>query len=240
MKKVAIILMLNFMCIYVSWGQCDDVQMYDIYTPIGSSVATWITCEASTVNRAANDDYYRFVYPSAEQIIVYDNLSSTKKFNCHGYAWLRVEQGIDRWIGYYHGNTDPDIYMTDGSYTQVPSEAFPGKVFWPKASDHSAITTEQPGWFISKWGATILCRHRWDDQPYGTANLKYYVKNCITINFIDQIVTANTTVTSCGDINVQNVKVQNGAKLILDAAGEVTIISDFEVDLGSEFEIVYH
>ena len=32
------------------------------------------------------------------------------------------------------------------------------------------------------------------------------------------------------------VKVKNGAKLILDAAGEV-IISDLEVDLGSEFEI---
>ena len=61
---------------------------------------------------------------------------------------------------------------------------------------------------------------------------------CPTIvNFINKIVTTNTTVKSCGDINVQNVKVQNGAKLILDAAGEVNIISDFDVDLGSEFEI---
>ena len=59
---------------------------------------------------------------------------------------------------------------------------------------------------------------------------------CIT-NFRDKIVTTNTTVTSCGDINIQYVKVQNGAKLTLDAAGEVNIISDFEVDLGSEFEI---
>jgi secreted trypsin-like serine protease len=53
------------------------------------------------------------------------------------------------------------------------------------------------------------------------------------------IVTTNTTITSCGDINIQYVKVQNGAKLILDAAGEVNIISDFEVELGSEFEIIY-
>ena len=58
-----------------------------------------------------------------------------------------------------------------------------------------------------------------------------------TVNLFNQIVTTNTTITSCGDINVQNVKVQNGAKLILDAAGEVNIISDFEVDLGSELEI---
>jgi subtilisin family serine protease len=59
----------------------------------------------------------------------------------------------------------------------------------------------------------------------------------IPVNFANQIVTTNTTVASCGDINVQNVTVKNGAKLTLDAAGEVNIISDFEVELGSEFEI---
>jgi len=59
----------------------------------------------------------------------------------------------------------------------------------------------------------------------------------IVVNFTNQIVTTNTTVTSAGDINIQNIKVKNGAKLILDAACNVNIISDFEVDLGSEFEI---
>ena len=64
------------------------------------------------------------------------------------------------------------------------------------------------------------------------------------VNFIGTVttpitVTSDTTIVSCGDINVQYVKVQNGAKLILDAAGEVNIISDFDVDLGSEFEIKY-
>jgi len=58
-----------------------------------------------------------------------------------------------------------------------------------------------------------------------------------TVNFFNQTVTTNTTVTSCGDINLQNVTVTNGAKLILDAVGEVNIISNFEVALGSEFEI---
>jgi len=68
--------------------------------------------------------------------------------------------------------------------------------------------------------------------------------NCTAVNFTGTvttpiIVTTPSIVTSCGDINVQYVKVQNGAKLTLDAAGEVNIISDFEVDLGSEFEIIY-
>jgi len=59
-------------------------------------------------------------------------------------------------------------------------------------------------------------------------------------NFFNQTVATNTTITNkCGDINVQNVKVQNGAKLTLDASGKVNIISDFKVDLGSSFEIKY-
>ena len=74
------------------------------------------------------------------------------------------------------------------------------------------------------------------------------------------IVSADTTVTNiCGDINVQYVTVTNGAtltmkaarnidiqdmvvinnsSLILEAGNEVTIIKDFEVELGSEFEII--
>jgi hypothetical protein len=51
------------------------------------------------------------------------------------------------------------------------------------------------------------------------------------------IITSDTTIVSCGDINIQYVKVQNGAKLILDAAGEVNIISDFEIEEVSELEI---
>ena len=58
------------------------------------------------------------------------------------------------------------------------------------------------------------------------------------VNFTNQIVTTDATVISCGDINVQNVTVTNGAKLTFDAAGEVNIISGFEVELGSEFEII--
>jgi subtilisin family serine protease len=59
-----------------------------------------------------------------------------------------------------------------------------------------------------------------------------------TVNFTNQTVTTNTTVTSDCNIYVQDVTVTNGAKLTLDAAGEVTIGSHFEVELGSEFEII--
>ena len=83
----------------------------------------------------------------------------------------------------------------------------------------------------------------WLDPNNTNATTLDGIVACPTIvNFIGTvnnpvIVTANTTIVSCGDINVQNVKVQNGAKLTFDAAGEVNIISDFEVELGSGFEI---
>jgi hypothetical protein len=57
------------------------------------------------------------------------------------------------------------------------------------------------------------------------------------VNFTNQTVTTNTTVTSCGDINVQNVTVTNNAKLTLEAADETIISSGFEVQLGSQLEI---
>jgi len=79
--------------------------------------------------------------------------------------------------------------------------------------------------------------------PYPTvSNSQTFKNNCGDINMQNVVVTGNNvvlTLEAAGNINVQNVKVQNGAKLILDAAGEVNIINDFDVDLGSEFEIKY-
>jgi hypothetical protein len=60
---------------------------------------------------------------------------------------------------------------------------------------------------------------------------------CSTVNFANQTVNTNTTVTSCNDINIQNITVINDAKLTLNAAGKTVIESDFEVQLGSELEI---
>ncbi|MDR2927172.1 MAG: S8 family serine peptidase [Cytophagaceae bacterium] len=58
------------------------------------------------------------------------------------------------------------------------------------------------------------------------------------VNFTNQTVTTNTTVKSCGDINIENVTVKNGAKLTLDAPGEVNIGNNFEVEEDGEFEII--
>ncbi|AEW20616.1 hypothetical protein BFO_1174 [Tannerella forsythia 92A2] len=135
-------------------------------------------CESSIEKRKSLDQYYAQRYPNAVQIKTYDLCSSTRKFNCHGYAWLRVEQNIDRWIGtgWSDDVVDPEkIYISDSSYTEVSQETYPGKVFWA-SGDHTAITTEQQGIFISKWNEWPLMKHAWNYSPFGSNNLKYYQK----------------------------------------------------------------
>ena len=143
MKKIFYLFILHIVISFSIKGQC-DIRMNDIYTPNGSPVVTFLMCESSIEKRKSLDQYYAQRYPNAVQIKTYDLCSSTRKFNCHGYAWLRVEQNIDRWIGtgWSDDVVDPEkIYISDSSYTEASQETYPGKVFWA-SGDHTAITTE--------------------------------------------------------------------------------------------------
>ena len=175
--------------------------MYDIYTPMCKEVVTFLMCESSTSTRSYWDTYFKSNYPKATQIKTYDGYSSTRRFNCHGYAWLRVEQGIDRWIGTGWSNDiykPEQIYMTDGSYIFISQETYPGKVSWA-SGDHTAVTTAVQGTLISKWNEFPLMQHAWNYSPYGTSNLKYYVK-CLT-SYSNKTVTTNTTIYGCCTLN---------------------------------------
>lgn len=180
-KSIFFILILFF---NVQYSISQDTQS-NVYTPKGSTVAAWIMQEQTSDWRNYYDQYYSNAYPQNTMIIVYDNKSSTRRFNCHGYAWYMTESGLlfnnPRWIG-YSLPTEEDIYMSDGSYVQVASEMYPGKVSWGSA-DHSAVTTSNPGIYISKWNEYPLFQHAWNNTPYGTSNLKYYVSTAISGTF---------------------------------------------------------
>jgi len=156
-----------------------DTLKCDIRTPNGSPVMTWAMLESSLETRQRLDNDFAELFPYAVQIITYDGRSSTRRFNCHGHTWLRVYGGANRWIGYDWTDMGryPDIFMTDGSYIQVATETYPGKVFWGRPGDHSAITTSQRGIFISKWNEGPLMKHAWNDSPFGTDNLMFFVRN---------------------------------------------------------------
>lgn len=172
LKKSLLVLML---LLSITVAEAQLIQS-DVCTPNGSTVQAYITPENTQTMREYWDDYYSIHYPNATQIKTYNNLSSTRRFNCHGYAWHRVYGGSDRWIGVGPPlDDDPEYeYWEDGSYVESPiSYPFPGKVVWA-SGDHSAVTTETSGTLISKWNEYPLMRHAWNDSPYGTTNLKHY------------------------------------------------------------------
>lgn len=147
----------------------------NITTPNGSSVTAWIFSEMNASDRSYWDSY--FSSPNRTQFSYYnDGYSSSHRFNCHGYAWSISENGPVRWIGAYV-TTEEDIYMTDGSYVQVCSETYPGKVSWADG-DHSAITTSVAGRWVSKWRYYPLMNHHKDDTPFGD-DYRYYVSTNI-------------------------------------------------------------
>jgi len=210
----------------------------NVNTPIGNPVTAYITPEMSDADRKAWDKYYEWAYPNATQLDTYGNRSSSGRFNCHGYAWYMMSNegsGLNdpRWIGYYY-TTDEDIYMTDGSYKEVPNEVSPGKVSWA-SGDHSAITTSTPGKYRSKWNKYPLMEHQWDDTPFGTTNLKYY-KLCFE-KIENVIIYSDFTKNGCKFL-MKNVTIQNNADINITVEDWFKIEGTFNAQLGTTLNVV--
>ena len=58
------------------------------------------------------------------------------------------------------------------------------------------------------------------------------------INFTNQTVTTNTTITSCGDIYIENVTVTNNAKLTIETPGNIIFGGGFGCTDGATYEIM--
>ncbi|MCL5267031.1 MAG: T9SS type A sorting domain-containing protein [Bacteroidetes bacterium] len=151
-------------------AQCTDTRAY-ITTPRGTDVPdTYQTCEFDQAWwwRPYYDSVYAANYPNAIQIkLPGEQYSSTRTFNCHGYAWSYVETGQRLWIGYSQAGSE-EIFWNDGSYDQV-SQAVCTKISY--TGDHSAVPSGTANYYYSKWNAFPLMYHYKDYTPgYGTAN----------------------------------------------------------------------
>jgi hypothetical protein len=115
-----------------------------------------------------------------------------------------------------------------------------GQLYGGSASCSNITGPDRYGKFSVSWDNTNPKRRLkdWLDPNNTGATVLDGGDGCSTVYFTNQTVTTNTTVTSCDDIIVQNVSVTNGAKLTLDAAGKVNIVSGFNVALGSRLEII--
>lgn len=162
-----VFILLHLLLFWVCTATADQKTV--VYTPNGSPVEAWIMDEMSAVEIALINYLFEQTYPNAQRL---DNASRT--YNCHGYAWHVSEGGNRVWIGYDSKDAE-DIYWLDGSYV-LSSENEASKVSYA-SDDHSAVTTKQKGWFISKWGMGPLMRHRFNDSPYNSTDLKFYTRS---------------------------------------------------------------
>lgn len=172
-----------------------STQSSAVYTPKGSIVSdTGVSPEElSDAEIIEYNNYTKALFPQATLL-----KNSTTTYNCHAYAWHITEGGNAVWMGF---NTNPtSVYWTDGSYSPINCTEAGLKVSYAN-DNHSAVTTETEGVFISKWGPYPLMKHKKDYCPYNSTSLKYYIKNLPSQSFITGKYAQNGVWSTLGTVN---------------------------------------
>jgi hypothetical protein len=109
--------------------------------------------------------------------------TSTQTYNCHGYAWHKVDGGGTYWVNdideitllpnnnvrtkYYIGSTPSYVESTSNYRAGLKVSYYP--------RDHSAVTTSTPNEVLSKWAWGPFVRHNINETDfYSGATIKFY------------------------------------------------------------------
>lgn len=153
----------------------DVIRYFYVYTPKGTAVRAMIKKESPQFSNDYNDEYYQNKFPNQTLLSNSSNL-----YNCDAYAWHMTDGHPNDtcWVG--DKIEDVFAYMEDGSYIEVYEGTAPRKVRYTDAY-HTAVATETPGVFISKWTVGPLMRHTKSMCPFYKDNedLKYYIKSSL-------------------------------------------------------------
>lgn len=153
--------------------------MYELYTPNSSTIyayknLTYSDHENITESQAnTKTSYYATNFGAS--IVSWSNPS----YNCHSYAWYSTSTSNIYWIN------GPDLYMLDGSYTEVYSPAVGDRVTYKNGTSlyHTGIVTGISGgtvYVTSKWGYCGVLTHTLTSNMYyasGATNIQYWRLN---------------------------------------------------------------
>jgi hypothetical protein len=163
--------------------------------------------------------------------------NATYEYNCHEFAWDRVETGGWGWmsVGYMWD------YIDDGSYILEENAARAEKVKWVW-DGHSAILTTNDNIVISKWSQAWLVKHDILCCPYSTppnpycSAYYYYSRWRRDVNNKTFPNGADVKMASHGEFNISgNTIISNGAKVRFVSHGVMTFNSGFTVQNGAQF-----
>ena len=187
MKKTTLLLMI--ICVLFELKAQNITNTVTVYTPRNSPVTGNVREEGRLNYERLNDDYIYSCYNGVIEIIKNypgsDGISSTYKFNCHSYTWLRSEGNIiDCWLEPpcpCPPGSDVDAFTRDGSYIQVPRAVQGAKVVFDNGNHSAIIPGSDTFIYVSKQTQYPLMKHYWD-YP-NSYSRKYYVKpNSLSID----------------------------------------------------------
>lgn len=174
-------------------------QTTNVYLPNGCLVGAYLQESESrpTHDIAWWQNQIEIEYPHITLATVIGVASST--YNCHGYAWHMYNEADPAYISNPVWMSDLHwLFLTSVCYAETITPVYPGKVVYENAN-HSAVTTNVPDEFISKWGWNPLVRHHKDHCPYDDyTSLTYYKQNFDLISGLSTIMGSSIyTITAC-------------------------------------------
>ena len=168
MKRIITFTILSVICIINCYAQ----TYTKIYTKGGQAIDVCIYEDYDSLDIININNYFCSKFPNATFL---DN--SSKKYNCHSFAWNLSDGGsLKCWIN-QEFKSKPNIakYWTDDYYSETTEQNAVKVFYYNKDSDHSAIVSPTvAGMYESKWGAAPLMRHAPNYGPYPYMNQRKY------------------------------------------------------------------
>lgn len=207
-----------------------------IYTPYGTSVSVTKPDDMDSDDRDYWDDYYRNRHADPEFHVIwpdpplYPNLSSSMKFNCHGYAWHMY------WFGEEYELNDPCVmsdteaenYFNDPSFKECTKPD--ADIWWMNGGSHSAVATDRTDTLKSKWGIGPLATHHKDDHPYTPVTSVIYYKECY--KEIDGVYYSDISLELC-KAKYTSLQINTNVDVEIEYEDWLLIESDFVTGTGS-------
>lgn len=201
MKKnifISLIFLINYLNSYTQSWQSTTIQ-----TPTGVNISAqkWI----GSLYNSSDIAYWNFYWTNGHNVEIIEDASPF--YNCHGYAWHNIEGKMAQSdlvnIDDRNPNNGSELHVIEKyysssspAYKQVSSNSKANLKVSYYPSDHSAVTTSNPNYFISKLAYGPLVKHTpWDIPFVANGTIKYYDLNDVQIN----VSYNNTTLLCDGD-----------------------------------------